>query len=68
MLHWLMSMTKTCNGKREYLGYYDDPMTAFYKYKEVKEAYAKELSEKFKEKLERDAYLKLKEYSVSPYS
>ena len=56
------------NGKREYLGYYDDPMLAFYRYKDVKESYAKTLAERYKDTLERDAYLKLKEYVVSPYN
>ena len=56
------------DGKRLYLGYYDDPMIAFYKYKEVKEQYAKTLAERYKDSLERDAYLKLKEYAVSPYN
>lgn len=56
------------NGKREYLGYYDDPMSAFFAYKTVKEGHAKMLAEKYKHRLEEQAYLSLLEYTVSPYT
>lgn len=55
------------NGIREYLGYYDSPMSAFYRYKEVKEAYAKELAERYKGRLEYTAYERLLAYTVEPY-
>lgn len=55
------------NGVREYLGYYDTPMQAFYKYKEVKEQYAKALAEKWKHMLELAAYDALIAYQFQPY-
>lgn len=56
------------NGVREYLGYYDDPMLAFYKYKQVKEDYARELAEKYRDRLESEAYANLLKYAVEPYN
>ena len=55
------------NGERKYLGYYENPMTAFLKYKDVKEGYAKELAEKYKSRLEPEAYSRLLEFTVHPY-
>lgn len=49
---------------REYLGYYDDPMSAYFAYKRAKEAYAKVLADKFKDVLTRDAYIKLKDFKI----
>lgn len=63
----------TDNG-REYLGYFNDPMSAYYAYKNKKEGYAKVLAEKFKNVITENAYNKLKEfklnvvYSTKPHS
>jgi hypothetical protein len=55
------------NGERKYLGYFNDPMAAFYKYKEVKESYAEVLAEKYKGRIEDDVYLRLRNFKVYPY-
>jgi hypothetical protein len=55
------------NGVREYLGYYETPMEAFYNYKEAKEFYAKELANKYKDQLESKAYEALMLFEVEPY-
>ena len=55
------------NGERKYLGYFNDPMTAFYKYKDVKESYAEVLAEKYKGRIEDDVYLRLRNFKVHPY-
>lgn len=58
---------------REYLGYFNDPMTAYFAYKNKKEEYAKVLAEKFKNVITEKAFNKLKEfklntvYSVKPH-
>lgn len=59
---------------REYLGYFDDPMDAYFAYKQAKEQYAKVLAEKFKPVITDAAYEKLKSfeltkvYSEAPYT
>lgn len=50
---------------REYLGYYDDPIEAFYSYKKAKENYAKVLAEKYKHSLTPSAYDKLSKYEIT---
>lgn len=54
-------------GERKYLGYYEDEMTAFYKYKAFKEDHIKILAEKFKDKLEPEAYNALLKCEIKPY-
>lgn len=54
-------------GERKYLGYYEDEMTAFYKYKSYKESHIKDLAEKFKDKLELQAYSALLSCEIKPY-
>lgn len=49
---------------REYLGYFDDPMEAYFAYKKAKEAYARVLAEKFKPAMTRRAYEALNEYEL----
>jgi len=49
---------------REYLGYYDDPMSAFKVYKAAKESYAKVLAERYKHRLTDAAYEKLFNFTV----
>lgn len=61
------------NKGREYLGYFNDPIDAYFAYKSKKEEYAKVLAEKFKNVITVDAYHKLKDfklntmYSVKPH-
>jgi len=43
-------------------GYFDDPMSAYYRYKEVKEAYGRKLAEKYKDGLSPESYNKLSNY------
>lgn len=50
---------------REYLGYFDDPMDAYFAYKLAKEAYAKVLAEKFKDVITIAAYEKLKTFELT---
>lgn len=58
-------VARCCTEKgREYLGYFDDPMEAYYKYKETKDAYGKRLAEKYKEGLSVQAYEKLANYEL----
>lgn len=56
----------TCNvdGVSEYLGVYLDPTVAFEVYKKRKEAYAKELAEKWKDQIDPRAYTALMNYTV----
>lgn len=54
-------------GERKYLGYYNDEMVAFHKYKEFKESVIKQLAEKYKHQLEEIAYHALYNYQVLPY-
>lgn len=50
---------------REYLGYFDDPMEAYFAYKKAKEAYAKVLAEKFKSVITQQSYEALKRYELN---
>jgi hypothetical protein len=50
--------------KREYLGYFDEPMGAYFAYKKAKENFAKILAEKHKDALTKLAYEKLKNYTL----
>jgi len=56
-----------CNrdGKRIYLGVYKTPEDAFEAYKAEKEAYAKDLAERWKEQIDPRAYQALMEYQVN---
>jgi hypothetical protein len=49
---------------REYLGYYEEPMEAYFAYKKAKEAYARVLAEKFREVITKDAYEKLMAFTL----
>lgn len=49
---------------REYLGYFDDPMDAYYAYKLAKEKYAKILANRFRDVLTEKAYVKLHDYTL----
>lgn len=50
---------------REYLGYFDDPMDAYFAYKQAKEQYARVLAEKFKPVITSVAYEKLKSFELT---
>lgn len=50
---------------REYLGYFNDPMSAYYAYKSKKEEYAKVLAEKFKSVITDGAYNELKNFELN---
>lgn len=50
---------------REYLGYFDDPMDAYFAYKKAKEAYARVLADKFKTVITPIAYEKLKTFELT---
>lgn len=52
------------NGKQIYIGYFNTPEEAFYAYKEAKENHAKELAEKWKDKIDPRAYEALMNYEV----
>lgn len=52
------------NGKPIYLGRYDTPEEAFFAYKKAKEAYIKEVAEKYKGKIDPRAYEALMNYEV----
>lgn len=52
------------NNGREYLGFYNTPEAAFQAYKKRKESYAKELAEKWKDKIDPRAYDALMNYKV----
>lgn len=49
---------------REFLGYFSTPEAAFFAYKSAKELYAKELAEKWKDKIDPRAYVALMNYEV----
>jgi hypothetical protein len=58
-------VARTCTNKgREYLGFYPTPEEAFYAYKARKESYAKELAEKWRDKIDVHAYEALMNYTV----
>ena len=52
------------NGKREYLGRYNTVEEAFLAYKEAKEAYIKEVANKWKDKIDPRVYEALMRYEV----
>ena len=55
----------TIEGKRKYLGLFDNPLDAFLAYKVEKERYAKVLAEKYKESICMNAYNALMLYTVN---
>lgn len=55
----------TINGKRKYLGLFDNSLDAFYAYKREKENQAKYLAEKYKDVLDDRVYAKLLSYEVN---
>lgn len=54
----------TMNAKKNYIGYFATPEEAFMAYKEAKEAYIKEVAEKWKDKIETKVYDALMSYEV----
>lgn len=52
------------DGVRKYLGYYDDPISAYAAYKAEKESYARSLAEEFKDTITQRAYDKLSNYTL----
>lgn len=50
---------------REYLGYFNDPMSAYFAYKNKKEEYARVLAEKFKDQITEASYNKLKNFELT---
>lgn len=52
------------NGTPDYLGQFDDPISAFNAYKTVKEGYIKILAEKWKDSIDSRAYNALMKYEV----
>lgn len=50
---------------RQYLGYFDDPMDAYFAYKKAKEEYAKVLADKFRNVITPVAYEKLKTFELT---
>ncbi len=52
------------NGTRKYLGYSNNAETAFYYYKEAKEAYIKEVANKWKDQIDIRTYTSLLNYKV----
>lgn len=61
----LFASTLTMYGKNTHVGYFKDEMSAFLKYKEVKEAYLKDLAKLYKKQINPLAYLALLNYEVS---
>ena len=55
----------TINGKRKYLGLFDNPIDAFNAYKHEKEKQAKYLAEKYKDVIDARVYAKLFSYEVN---
>ena len=54
-------------GKQTSLGYFDTELEAFHAYKHAKEAYAKELAEKWKEQIDLRVYDTLMKYKIDLY-
>lgn len=52
------------NGKRKHLGYFNNPKEAFYKYKEFKEIYIKQVADKYKSWLPQKVYNAMYLYEV----
>ncbi len=57
-------MVNRNNGKSERLGYFNTELEAHLAYKEAKEAYLKELADKYKDMLDPRAYKALYNYTV----
>ena len=62
-----MYCARVCSGssKMRYIGYYSDPIEAFYSYKEVKESYIKKVATKFKDVISDEVYEALLRYTVN---
>ena len=52
-------------GNQQSLGYYDNEYDAYLAYKQAKEAYLKELADKYKDMLDPRAYSALQNYVVN---
>lgn len=52
------------NGKRKFLGYYDDPTDAFNVFRNAKEKYIKDMAEKYKDRIDPRVYNALLEYKI----
>ena len=55
----------TINGKKKYLGLFDNSLDAFYAYKSEKENQARHLAEKYKDVVDDRVYAKLLSYEVN---
>lgn len=51
-------------GKRDFLGYFDDPLSAFDVYKEAKEAYIKVVANKWKDRIDPRVYDSLIDWTI----
>ena len=60
----LRATLNKCDGKQIYLGTYDTVEEAFFAYKKAKEAYIKEVAEKYKGKIDPRAYEAMMKYEV----
>lgn len=60
-----VAYVKKGEGSREYLGYFEDVSVAFLAYKEAKEAYLKELANKWKGKIDPRVYEALIEWEIN---
>ena len=59
-----MNSIKSRCGENFYLGVFETEMEAFYAYKEAKEAYIKELANKWKDQIDPRAYDALMDYQI----
>lgn len=65
MTTYLGQQSEVSNDEKSDIGYYSDPIEAFYSYKEVKESYIKEVATKFKDVISDEVYEALLRYTVN---